>query len=194
VERVELEAASMTLDIMPSVFWIYGLSGSGKSTLSSCVAARLRKEGLPCLVLDGDEMRAGLCRDLGFTSHDRSENIRRAAEVAKSASRQGFIVLAAFITPEASMRQTARRIVEPTPFYEIFLRCDYATCANRDTKGLYARAARGEIENFSGMDGSFEVPLSSDLLIDTQNHSAEQSVSGILDFIRQAAGEFSRLF
>ncbi len=166
-----------------SVFWIYGLSGAGKTTLSRLLAADLSADGLPCLVLDGDELRTGLNRGLGFSMADRAENIRRSAEVAKIACKQRFTVLAAFITPSREMRATAREIVEPLPFFELFLNCDFGTCAHRDVKGLYRTAADGSLRDFTGKDSSFELPLVPDLAIDTQHYTVEESLALLRTFV-----------
>ena len=115
----------------PAVFWLYGLSGAGKTTHAHALAAALRQHGTPCLVLDGDEFRASVSSDLGFSLADRAENIRRAAATARLACAQGFVVIAAFITPTVTLRDLARTMIAPLPFFEVFLDCDYATAATR---------------------------------------------------------------
>lgn len=169
----------------PSVFWIYGLSGSGKTTLTTCVSSTLKQMNIPALSLDGDTFRKGLSKDLGFTSVDRMENIRRAAEVAKLICEQDQVVLAAFMTPEAEMRTLAKSIIAPLPFYEIFLDCDVGTCAQRDVKGLYAKLAKNAITNLPGKDVKFESPEKPDLAVDTQRLSLDQSREIVLRFIAE---------
>jgi adenylyl-sulfate kinase len=163
------------------VFWFYGLSGSGKTTLSSGVADILQKQGIACLRLDGDLMRKGLCRDLGFSLADRMENIRRAAEIARLACDQGLVVLASFITPESRMRDSARSIVGAARFVDVYLNCDLATCSARDVKGLYRAAASGSLQQFTGHDSPFEVPDAPDWWLDTQH----EPVGKVLSFLKQ---------
>lgn len=127
------------------VLWLYGLSGAGKTTLATALANRLKDAGCPTLVLDGDALRSGLCQDLEFTQEDRLENVRRAAELARLLSEQGYVVLVALMTPHERMRQLARSIVGESSFYEVYLSCDYAACSRRDPKGLYAKAAAGKV-------------------------------------------------
>jgi adenylyl-sulfate kinase len=169
----------------PGVFWLYGLSGAGKTTLSRHAARALSATGIPCLILDGDDFRAGLCRDLGFSSSERSENIRRAAEIAEIACRQRLVVLAAFITPQVFMREMARRIVVSAPFYELFISCDFDTCALRDVKGLYQKAAAGNVPNFTGWNAEFEVPENADAIIDSATRNLEESGKTLLEFVMQ---------
>jgi adenylyl-sulfate kinase len=167
----------------PSVLWFYGLSGAGKTSLTQASATALKAKKVNCLVLDGDDLRSGLSRDLQFSMNDRSENIRRAAEVARLGCKQGFVVLVALITPTVELRHEARRIIHPFPFREIFLDCDYPTAAQRDVKGLYARVASGEILNFTGKDSVFEAPTSPDLIVNTQNQTFEQSLQQVMNFL-----------
>lgn len=168
----------------PAVFWFYGLSGSGKTTLSRGVARELRSQGIECLVLDGDVMRKGLCKDLGFSADDRMENIRRAAEIALVACEQGLVVLAAFITPEARMRDVARSILGSSRFIEIYLSCDLATCSARDVKGLYKASSTGKLQQFTGRDSPFEVPLSPEWQVDTQHEQVELAMSAVLQRVK----------
>lgn len=158
------------------VFWLYGLSGAGKTTLSMAAAQSLRAAGQATVLLDGDQLRSGLCQDLGFTTEDRKENIRRTAELAKMLCEQGFFVLVALMTPQQHMRELARTIVGEADFKEVYLQCDFATCARRDPKGLYARAATGKIRYFVGRDLAFEEPSAPHLILDTASHSIESCV------------------
>ncbi len=164
------------------VFWLYGLSGAGKSTLASAAAEALRDQHhQQVVVLDGDDLRTGLCRDLGFSIEDRFENVRRAAELARLFSNQGIQVFVALMTPHEEMRQLARRIVGETCFRDIYVCCDFATCANRDPKGLYARAEAQKMVNFAGKDLLFEEPTRPAwLFLDSQNQEAQACMRLIL--------------
>lgn len=153
------------------VIWLYGLSGSGKSTLAIALERRLHAEGITTHLLDGDNVRTGLNRDLGFTDADRSENIRRIAEVAKLFVQAGVVVIAAFITPQRAHRQLARSIIGANDFLEVYVAASFETCASRDPKGLYAKARAGGVQQFTGRDSTFEAPPDGDrdvLLIDTE--------------------------
>lgn len=152
------------------VIWLYGLSGSGKSTLAIALERRLAAEGVTTHLLDGDNVRTGLNRDLGFTDADRSENIRRIAEVAKLFVQAGVVVIAAFITPLREHRKLARTIIGADDFSEVYVAASFETCAARDPKGLYAKAKSGGVAQFTGRDSSFEPPLSADV---SPSHSDE---------------------
>ncbi|HTJ77580.1 MAG TPA: adenylyl-sulfate kinase [Rariglobus sp.] len=160
------------------VIWLYGLSGSGKSTLAIALERRLHAEGVATHLLDGDNVRTGLNRDLGFTDADRSENIRRIAEVSKLFVEAGIVVICAFITPQRSHRQLARSIIGDADFSEVYVAASFDTCARRDPKGLYAKASAGGVKQFTGRDSSFEVPVSEDgaLTIQTEAETAEASL------------------
>ncbi len=153
------------------VVWLYGLSGSGKSTLANALEKRLHAEGFHSVVLDADNIRTGLNRDLGFSDEDRRENIRRVAETARLFLDAGVIVITAFITPSRELRKMARQIIGESDFFEIFVKCSYETCAQRDVKGLYAKARAGEVEKFTGRDSTFEEPENPNLLLDTESKS-----------------------
>ncbi|HVU36962.1 MAG TPA: adenylyl-sulfate kinase [Opitutales bacterium] len=152
------------------VCWLYGLSGSGKSTLALGLERKLFAEGRTVQVLDGDNIRSGLNRDLGFSEAERKENIRRIAEVAKLFAQAGTIVLASFITPRESLRQLAREIVGEQDFFSVYVKASYAACAARDPKGLYKKANAGSVAHFTGRDQEFEEPaaLPADLVLDTE--------------------------
>jgi len=164
------------------IYWFTGLSGSGKTTLSLDVAARLRSLGRGCLVLDGDIMRSGLCADLGFSAHDRTENIRRAGEVARLASLQGCICLCAFITPYEGMRQKLRQRLGDL-YHEIFLDCPISTCMERDPKQNYQKVRQGELHGYTGIDALFEPPASPDLRIETARLSIAEGARAITEYI-----------
>ena len=167
--------------ITPQVVWFYGLSGSGKTTLSRAVAEKLKELNLPCLILDGDELRSGLSRDLGFTMFDRYENVRRAAEISRLACSQGIIVLVAMISPTKFHRSQAEKIISPLPIKQIFLDCSFEGAAERDVKGLYARANSGEILNFTGLDSNFERPDCNKNTINTDSLTLHASVKEVLN-------------
>ena len=164
------------------VIWLTGLSGSGKSTIAVEVERELLKEGQAVYRLDGDNIRHGLNSDLGFSAEDRDENIRRIAEVAALFKDAGLIVLASFISPYQKMRDFARQRAQGD-FIEIYVKADVETCASRDPKGLYEKAKRGEIENFTGVSAPYEEPKDPELVIDTAQLSVEESVQKVLDYI-----------
>lgn len=171
------------LDQQAKVIWLYGLSGAGKSLLACALGKKLRDEGFLCTILDGDHLRSGLNRDLGFSDEDRAENIRRAAEVSKLFLQSGVITLNAFITPLNSLRDLARKIIGDDHLIEIYIKCSYETCAKRDVKGLYAKAQKGEVAQFTGKDSSFEPPQNPHLVIDTETMTFEKSLETIYKFI-----------
>jgi len=168
----------------PGTVWLTGLSGAGKSTISvglkSYIGSRL---GLPVLLVDGDGLRAGLCRDLGFSDHCRQENVRRAAEVARLANAQNMWVVAALITPTAALRAMAREIVGGSRFHEVYLSTPLRVCEERDPKGLYRRARAGELKGFTGIDAPFDAPVLPMLELDTSRISVEASVGLIVSAV-----------
>jgi adenylylsulfate kinase len=168
------------------VLWLYGLSGSGKSTIANEVERALHAEGRMTVILDGDNLRTGLNRNLGFTDEDRTENVRRVAETAKLFASQGIITIVSVITPLRRHRAAAAEIVGPD-FHEIYVKADFATCAGRDPKGLYAKAAEGKIGQFTGKDSGFEEPESAALVLDTQTQSVEQCAADLLGYLRSVA-------
>lgn len=165
------------------VIWFTGLSGSGKSTLATALEKELYSRGLLCQLLDGDNIRAGINNNLGFTADDRKENIRRIAEVSKLFLHCGVVTLAAFISPTEEIRQLAIDIIGKENFIEVFVNPPLAVCEQRDTKGLYKKARRGEIKNFTGISAPFEVPAHPDLNIDTSHYSVEECVEMMLEKI-----------
>ncbi|WP_438479465.1 adenylyl-sulfate kinase [Oleiharenicola lentus] len=159
------------------VFWLFGLSGSGKSTLAEHLTTQLRaKSGTP-LILDGDALRAGLCRGLGFSDAERSENLRRAAEVAKLGASAGLPVVASFITPLEAHRQLVAEIIGAAHLSLIHLTASLTVCQSRDVKGLYSRAQKGLVTQMTGITSNFELPSHVDLQIDTATESIEASAS-----------------
>ncbi len=161
------------------VVWLCGLSGSGKSTIANAAERVLFQQGRFSTILDGDNIRAGLNANLSFSDDDRLENIRRIAEVAKLFAQQGIIVFVSAITPRGELRDVARGILGDD-FFEVYVKASFAACEQRDVKGLYAKAARGEVANFTGKDSSFEEPQQSDLVLDTENDALEESVDQLL--------------
>jgi bifunctional enzyme CysN/CysC len=168
----------------PTLVWFTGLSGSGKSTIAKLLEKRLHDEGRHTYVLDGDNVRHGINRDLGFTEADRVENIRRIGEIAKLFLDAGLIVLCSFISPFRSERDLVRNMVEPGEFMEIFVDAPLEECIRRDPKGLYAKALRGEIPNFTGLDSRYETPGNPDMHLDTANASPDELVADILMRLR----------
>jgi len=175
-------------DQTPLVVWFTGLSGAGKSTIADRVEQGLLAEGLHSVLLDGDNIRGGLNRDLGFTDADRVENIRRVAEVARLMTDAGLIVLVAFISPFRAEREMARALMAPGEFLEIHVDAPLAAVEARDVKGLYARARAGRLANFTGIDSPYEAPEAPDLRIDTAACSPEQAADLVLDLIRTTQG------
>lgn len=166
------------------MLWFTGLSGAGKSTLAHAVEERLHRLSLRTFVLDGDNIRHGLCQDLGFSDQDRKENIRRIAEISKLMLEAGVITLAAFISPFRAERQFARNLVNPEDFIEIFCRCDISVCENRDIKGLYEQARQGKIANFTGISSPYEEPINPELILNTGQWSLAECVEKIMDVLR----------
>lgn len=164
----------------PAVLWFTGLSGSGKSTLASMVERRLHALGCRTFVLDGDNLRHGLCSDLGFSSEDRHENIRRVGEVASLFVQSGAIVLTALISPFAQDRERARRLIPDGRFFEIYCNASVADCERRDVKGLYRRARAGEMKEFSGISSPYETPTAPELELHTARDSIEQCTDAVL--------------
>jgi adenylyl-sulfate kinase len=160
--------------------WMTGLPGAGKSTLAGLLVTRLRMQGMPAYGLDGDALRLGLNRDLGFTDADRSENIRRTAEVARMMVDAGLIVVVSLISPFRSDRQFARSRFAPDRFCEIFVDAPLAVCEQRDPKGLYAKARRGELARMTGIDSPYEVPERPDLHVHTDTDNVGACVERIL--------------
>ncbi len=168
------------------VCWLFGLSGSGKSTLALGLERELFKEGRHVIVLDGDNIRTGLNRDLGFGDLARRENIRRVAEVAKLFAQSGVIVLASFITPRELLRELARDIIGPSDYYGVYVKASLATCTARDPKGLYKQAIAGEVTQFTGRDQEFEEPdvLRPNLVLETEKLDYEACLKKLSDALK----------
>jgi len=169
----------------PCVLWFTGLSGSGKSTVAGALENELHKAGYHTYLLDGDNVRFGLCGDLGFSDDDRKENIRRVGEVAKLMVDAGVIVLTAFISPHRQERELVRSLLGDSEFIEIHVDADLATCEQRDPKGLYKKARAGEIKNFTGIDSVYEAPEKPELYLDNGNNPVATSVEQIMAYLSQ---------
>ncbi|WP_066370195.1 adenylyl-sulfate kinase [Neobacillus fumarioli] len=166
------------------VLWFTGLSGSGKSTIANAVSYELFRQSINEYVLDGDNIRHGLNKDLGFTEHDRSENIRRIGEVAKLFVDSGKIVTTAFISPFRSDRDQVRALFDEGEFIEVFIDCPLEECERRDPKKLYEKARRGEIKDFTGIDSPYEPPERPEITIHSDQVSVEEAVNQVLAYLR----------
>lgn len=165
------------------ILWFTGLSASGKSTIANMVEGKLHKKGVSTYIIDGDNLREGLNQDLGFSSKDRKENIRRVGDVSKLFVEAGIVVLATFISPYASDRETIRNKVGQNEFIEIYVKCSLNECEKRDPKGLYKKARTGEITNFTGVSAPYEEPEHPEIIIDTNRFSVEECALQIIDFL-----------
>jgi adenylylsulfate kinase len=165
------------------VLWFTGLSGSGKSTIAKGLEAALHTKGLFSVVLDGDNVRTGINNNLGFSEEERKENIRRIAEVAKLFVSNGAITICSFVSPTEEIRTLAKAIIGKDDFIEIFVNTPIEVCEQRDIKGLYAKARKGEIKDFTGINAPFEIPSNPDLEIQTENNSVEESVNQVAAFV-----------
>lgn len=181
--RIGLEQRMRNLKQKPVVVWFTGLSGSGKSTLADALETELNKRGFATMLLDGDNIRSGINNDLGFSEEDRKENIRRLSEIVKLFYDAGIVVLTAFISPFISDRETIRAKLPNGRFVEVFVDTPLEICEQRDTKGLYAKARKGEIKNFTGIDSPFEKPLAPEITIPTAELSIEESLNQLLKVI-----------
>ena len=166
------------------VLWFTGLSGSGKSTLAHAVEQALYDKGCRTIVLDGDNIRHGLNKNLGFSPEDREENIRRIGEVAKLFTQAGVIALTAFISPYRADRDKARELLNDGEFVEVYLKCAVDVCESRDVKGLYKKARAGEIKEFTGISAPYEEPLNPALVIDTAAETLEESTRKVLAYLQ----------
>ena len=165
------------------MIWMTGLSGSGKSTVALGVERELHRQGILCRILDGDNIRTGINNNLGFSAEDRRENIRRIAEVGKLFVQTGIVTLACFVSPTNDIRQLARDIIGADDFLEVYVSTPIEECERRDVKGLYARARRGEVKDFTGISAPFEAPLYPSLSIDTSRLSLEDCVQKVVQLI-----------
>lgn len=180
VKRVDREQRNGHKSVL---LWFTGLPSAGKSTLSHAVEEQLHASGYRTIVLDGDNVRHGLCADLGFSEKDRSENLRRIGEMSKLFLDAGIITLAAFVSPSSADRTFVRSMMGEAEFFEIYCSCALEVCEVRDVKGMYKRARAGEILNFTGVDGSYEAPVHPDLVVDTGGQTLLQSVEMVMEFV-----------
>nr|WP_324257475.1 adenylyl-sulfate kinase [Cellvibrio fontiphilus] len=180
---INKQARALAKQQQPCCIWFTGLSGAGKSTIANLLEKKLYDVGCHTYLLDGDNLRHGLNRDLGFTEADRIENIRRVAEVAKLMVDSGLIVIASFISPFKADRQLARALFEDKEFIEVFVDTPLIECERRDVKGLYAKARRGELKNFTGIDSGYEPPENPELCVQTTMQTPEQCVEQIVQYL-----------
>ena len=169
------------------VIWLFGLSGSGKSTIAQGLEKKLHSDGVLTQLLDGDNIRTGLNRNLGFSDEDRVENIRRIAEVAKLQTQIGVVTIASFITPTQALRANAREIIGTDDLISVYVQCSFETCEARDVKGLYAKAKAGKVPQFTGRDSTFEPPAlesSTDLQINTDEETPKESTDRLYEVVR----------
>jgi bifunctional enzyme CysN/CysC len=178
--EVDKEAHAALNGHRPRVVWLTGLSGAGKSTIADLVEQQLFADGVHTCVLDGDNLRHGLCCDLGFSAQDRDENIRRVAEVAKLMVESGLVAIVAFISPFRAERDAARALFEPCEFIEVFVDAPLAVAEARDPKGLYARARAGEIRGLTGLDAPYEPPEEPELHLDTARLQPAEAAQAII--------------
>ena len=167
------------------LLWFTGLSGSGKSTLANLVEIELHKQGISTYILDGDNIRQGINKDLSFTPEDRTENIRRIAEISTLMLDAGVVTLAAFVSPYIKDRMAVKQIVGPDNFIEVFVNTSLAECERRDVKGLYKKARAGEIKNMTGISAPYQAPVNPDVEVITDGQPIEKSVKKIIEFINK---------
>ena len=165
------------------MIWMTGLSGSGKSTVAIGVERELHRRGILCRILDGDNIRAGINSNLGFSEEDRRENIRRIAEVGKLFVDTGIVTIACFVSPTTELREMARQIIGEKDFREVYIATPIEECERRDVKGLYARARRGEVKDFTGISAPFEAPTHPDLSLDTSQMTLKQEVDAVVELV-----------
>ncbi|RON58887.1 adenylyl-sulfate kinase [Pseudomonas frederiksbergensis] len=177
------EARAALKSQRPRCLWLTGLSGAGKSTLANALELQLNQRGFHTFILDGDNLRGGLCSDLGMGADCRRENIRRMSEVARLMVDAGLIVIVAAISPFRAERETARRLFAEGDFIEVYVSTSFAVCAQRDPKGLYQAALQGRIKDFTGIDSPYEAPLTAECEIDTQNLNLEDACARLSTFL-----------
>ena len=167
------------------MIWMTGLSGSGKSTVAIGVERELHNRGILCRILDGDNIRAGINSNLGFSEEDRRENIRRIAEIGKLFVDTGIVTIACFVSPTTELREMARKIIGEKDFREVYIATPLDECERRDVKGLYARARRGEVKDFTGISAPFEAPTTPDLSLDTSRMTLKEEVEAVIELINK---------
>lgn len=183
--KISRAERSVNKNQKPCLLWFTGLSGSGKSTIANALDVALHQRGYHTFLLDGDNVRHGLCKDLGFSDVDRVENIRRVGEVSKLFADAGLIVLSAFISPFASDRRLVRNLFPAGEFIEVFMDTPLETCEDRDPKGLYQKARAGEIKHFTGIDSPYESPARPDIRLDTSSMSVNDCVERLIGYLHE---------
>ena len=181
---VNRERRNQQNDHKSILVWFTGLSGVGKSTLAHAVEEKLHQDDYRTIVLDGDNVRHGLCSDLSFSNHDRKENLRRIGEMGKLFVEAGLITLTAFISPFKEDRALVRSLMGHGDFLEIYVECPIEICEARDVKGLYKLARNGSIENFTGISSPYEIPINPDLIVNTDHESLEESIEKVITLLR----------
>jgi len=180
---VQKQERESFLNQKAGVFWLTGLSGSGKSTIAKQVERMLFNQGYFVQLLDGDNVRSGLCNNLGFSLEDRKENIRRIAELSALYIKSGIVCINAFISPTHSIRSLAKSIIGEDEFHEIHVDSSLQICEDRDVKGLYKKARKGEIKNFTGIDSPYEAPNKPDIIVSTENKTPQESSMELYKYI-----------
>lgn len=183
--EINKDSRAESLGQKPRVLWLTGLSGSGKSTLANLLEKKLHEQGKHTYLLDGDNVRHGLCGDLGFSDKDRVENIRRISEVAKLFVDSGMVVLTAFISPFQADRDFCRNLLAAGEFIEVFVDTPLEVCEQRDPKGLYKKARSGEIKHFTGIDSAYEAPKSPEVHLQYQDEPAEQTAERLYNLLEE---------
>lgn len=183
MESISREQRISVMKQHPYVVWLTGLSGSGKSTMALALESRLTEMGFKTYLLDGDIVRAGLNKDLGFSENDRRENIRRIGEVCRLMNDAGLIVITAFISPFISERNFVRSLIPSAEFAEVFVNSPLQVCEARDVKGLYGKARKGIITEFTGIDSPYEQPVNPEVVLHTDNETEEESLDRLLDYL-----------
>ena len=181
--KIDQEKRKTLLCQKPLLIWFTGLSGSGKSTMANLLEAELYASGFKTSILDGDNLRKGLCKDLTFTEEDRVENIRRVGEVSKLFMDAGLIVLSSFVSPFQKDRERVKQLVGADSFVEVFVDCPLKICEQRDVKGLYQKAREGKIKNFTGIDSPFEKPMNPDVILKTAEEDPKNLLNKLLEFV-----------
>ena len=182
---VSIENRELFMNQKSLVIWLTGLSGSGKTTIGLALEKKLIENGFAAFLLDGDSLRNGLNKDLGFSIEDRDENIRRAGEVCKLLSTAGLIVITTFISPLRAQRDSIRKKFQKGEFVEVFVNASLESCEIRDVKGLYKKARAGEIKDFTGIDSPYEIPLLPEIIVETDSTSESESLDKLYSFIQK---------